>query len=934
MSQIKRKKIYLGYTFAFLIVAAVVFSQFIFYGKTIIEYHDSLQQYYAGFQYFVSYVHDVIRTFLSTGHLDLPMWEFQIGMGGDVLTALNYYVIGDPINLIGIFFKSSQLPVVYQLLIIFRLYLAGIAFIAFCRKINYGKPYVILGAIMYSFSVFALYSAVMYAAFPNILIYLPLLLIAVERVFKKEGWGMLTATVTLCLISNFYFCYMLAIIVAIYCILRYIFINREILLSENDKLSLKKQLADLFSWIIKIAVPVVMGALISCIILVPDLMVFANQGRGAGQVVKSYVHYNVKEYMELLSSMFSPKIASNFNLLGFCPLVLITVLLLFQKNENNKRIKKILRASFVICIIFLMFPIFGYALNGFAYINNRWLFGMVFLASVTVVVMFEELFELTQKNQLIILGGVAIYFMIYLVTRAIKIQSTTVSFAWCFFLLALVLVLNNTDFKKTLKYLTLSVVGMACVAAYGFNLYNPIDSSIMSTKVDITEMKNLKKNRIAGAATKIDDDSFYRVDVVDEGTLNEGLLFGFNGVSFYYSLYEGNITDFNSQLRNSGMTVPNLSHGNNGRTYLDALCNVKYAIGSGQWEVPYGYEKYKSYTYENGEKKYIYKNTLTTPFAYVTKDYISEDKYESYSVLQKEQAMMEVPVINEENAESLNEITPEFSDEKLDYKVKATEGTKIKNDKIIVTKRDGIVTFEVDIPEGREVFIEGCGLEFKAYNPEDNPEYYYSKNASKYENRKNDYLYSKWNFPTALNIKASMKKRNDSVSIYLENYKYYWNQKDFILCLGSTYSGKQEIILKLSEPGEYKFSEINILTESMDKLEEQIANQNANGVKDVQIETNLIKGTATTEGKSIAVFSVPYSNGWTAKVDGKPAKIIKTNIMWSGVYLEDAGEHQIVLQYTTPGLAVGAVITAAALLVLAVIFLGEKFVRIGKNSRA
>ena len=90
-------------------MALVIFLQFLYYGKTLIEYHDSLQQYYAAFQYFITYVHKVIRTFISTGQLHLPMWDFSIGMGGDILTALNYYVIGDPINFIGIFFKTSQI---------------------------------------------------------------------------------------------------------------------------------------------------------------------------------------------------------------------------------------------------------------------------------------------------------------------------------------------------------------------------------------------------------------------------------------------------------------------------------------------------------------------------------------------------------------------------------------------------------------------------------------------------------------------------------------------------------------------------------------------------------------------------------------------------------------------------------------------------------
>lgn len=238
----------------------------------------------------------------------------------------------NPINFIGIFFKTSQLEVVYQLLIVFRIYLAGFCFIMFCRKIGYTKSYVIAGAVIYCFSIFALYSAAMYAAFPNVLIYLPLLLIAIERVFRNQGGSMLMWVIALCMISNFYFCYMLGIIAVIYCLLRYFCINYYFLKKKN--IEFRDRINDLLKSISKMIVPMILGALLSSIILIPDLKVFVNQGRGAGQVVESYTHYTVKEYIELLSSLFSPKIAANYNLLGFVRL--FSSIIAFVSEELQK----------------------------------------------------------------------------------------------------------------------------------------------------------------------------------------------------------------------------------------------------------------------------------------------------------------------------------------------------------------------------------------------------------------------------------------------------------------------------------------------------------------------------------------------------------------------------------------------------------------------
>lgn len=146
----------------------------------------------------------------------------------------------------------------------------------FCRKIGYTKPYVIAGAIIYSFSIFALYSAVMYAAFPNVLIYLPLLLIAIERVFRNQGGSMLMWVIALCMISNFYFCYMLGIIAVIYCLLRYFCVNYYFLKKQN--VEFKDRIKDLLQYIGRMILPVVLGVLLSSIILIPDLKVFVNQG--------------------------------------------------------------------------------------------------------------------------------------------------------------------------------------------------------------------------------------------------------------------------------------------------------------------------------------------------------------------------------------------------------------------------------------------------------------------------------------------------------------------------------------------------------------------------------------------------------------------------------------------------------------------------------
>lgn len=65
----------------------------------------------------------------------------------------------------------------------------------------------------------------------------------------------------------------------------------------------------------------------------------------------------------------------------------------------------------------------------------------------------------------------------------------------------------------------------------------------------------------------------------------------------------------------------------------------------------------------------------------------------------------------------------------------------------------------------------------------------------------------------------------------------------------------------------------------------------------------------------LVFFSVPYSKGWSAEVNGKPADVEKVSYGFMAVKA-DSGNNTIVFRYETPGLKNGAIISGAALLLL------------------
>ena len=66
--------------------------------------------------------------------------------------------------------------------------------------------------------------------------------------------------------------------------------------------------------------------------------------------------------------------------------------------------------------------------------------------------------------------------------------------------------------------------------------------------------------------------------------------------------------------------------------------------------------------------------------------------------------------------------------------------------------------------------------------------------------------------------------------------------------------------------------------------------------------------------------AVTYSKGWSAKIDGKPARIIKTNGMYMGIVVPK-GNHKIEYSYVTPGLELASALSLAGWLVTISLFI-------------
>lgn len=896
-----RSRLFLIYTAAFLLCAAGVYACFIVKGRSLVVSGDGWKQHFTAFVYFGQYGRTVLRTLLTEHQLVLPQWNFSLGYGGDILTTLHYYVIGDPLDLLSIACPTRYAVYLYSFLSLFRLYLAGLGFGAFCRYKMQGAPLpVAVGSVCYVFFTYSFLMVARHPFFALPMVYLPLLLLGVEQVLAKRRPYLLIVTVFLAAVSNFYFFYMLAIITAIYTVYR--------LCCLYDRHSAKQAVGGL----LQVTLWAVVGALMSAAILLPVVLAFMNDTRTAGYQFNWF--YDAKFYKNFLSTYFtsSSELGSQ-TYLGFNAIAFPAICLLFFKRKPEEKPMRIL---FILSTLLLLFPAFGWLLNGLSYATNRWVWAYGMIVAYIVATTWQHLRQISIGKGVAVIAALAMYSLV-----AIPLMNTDTRNVGVSVLLAFLLVIVCMFGPKMPKKYMAPVLALVLVftsfagnAAYFYSHHGQnhiaryVSYSDVNKKLKSTAARKVKK------ATK-NDDSFYRYSG-DKVNYNEALTAGMNGTSFYWSLQNKHLTQFiteTEQPANAAYMIRSF----NSSAALNAVNSVKYYAKRSKTALPYGFTKISGKVYQN-------ENAL--PLGYTTAHVITRAEYEKLSSLEKQQTLLQGVVLDSVPT-GMTATKPTFTDKSLPYTIVGNDDAAVEGQKLHIYKKKGSVTIQFTGSAAQETY-----LRFTLKNYTDYPAYTY------YKTQENDPLHrystEKWNkkdeidqnlvkisarkfrLPSSLNLRFSAQTesgktyKTNTLTCYSDAYVRYTGAKTYLVGLGYTDSAKKSITITFDERGIYDLADIEVLEQPVDDAKAQIAALSADTMQNVQMRANAITGTVDLKETKILCLSIPYSNGWTATVDGKKAELLQANTAFSALALEP-GKHTVELHYHTPYLRTGACLSAA-----------------------
>ncbi len=861
------------FTAAFIVLATAVVLPFFTNGKSMVWTADGLQQQYASMVFLRNYALAVVEEFQTTGVLHLSQFTFQAGMGMDVLDVIRR----DPTMLLCLFTPVDHMEALYSVLCLLRIYCSGLAVMWLLLELGRtSKSEIICGGMSYAFCGYSLYILVRQPVFQTpCLIYLPLMLAGVERFLHKRKGGLFLVTVCLNFISGYYLAYMNTLMMALYLLVRLIFLHGT---------DVKRILSEIF----KLIGVYFWGMALSGVILLPTVYAFLTSSRTGEQSGLTSLFAYGWSYYETLFDELTAAVPSGHNwaILGFAGLTLLSIVLLFFQKE--KRFLP-LKTGVIICTVMICVPLFGKIMNGFGYVTNRWCYGFALMGSLVLAYMLPEFLHLEPREKRGLLVACGIYIGLVLCGQepdAARYVGLLLLAGTLLAVLTMDLFASNTYQKKTVLSLSLTlalVVNTNAAFREGVGNYT-------ETCVDAGEVQSSLTDTEAAAASTLGDDSFYRVEQSARRS-NQSMGAGYYGTTSYFSIIPSGMTetylDFNLNTAAQSFDL----RGFDARASLEALACVKYYCVEDEGDrVPYGFT-----LAEESDGALIYENQYALSLGYTYTSYMTEDEYNALNFAEKQQAVLQNAVVSDETAQILDEagLTQGEADltvQEVDCQVAKTHGLTLDEETktITVTEEDASITFTFDGAAGCETYLYLEGINYAS-----------DKSSALCE------------------LKVRANGATTSTRLHGKRQTYYFETSGFSFNLGYSEEGTTECTLTFTDPGEFTYEDFRVFCLPMEDYAEDVTALSAVMLEDVDENGDVITGAISASDTRLLTFSIPYTKGWTLWVDGEETELFQVDKLYMGAVIE-AGDHEIVLRYSMPWLNAGMVASGVALAAIAV----------------
>jgi len=870
----KKKGLFI-YTILFCVLFFLCFGGWLLYfDVSLFRILDGLEQHFISFLYVGRRIRQQISMAFS-GNIGFQMYDPAMGAGSDVYLS-NFGGITDPMYWLSAVVPGQYAEYMFDFIIILKLYLSGLVFLFFSYFRKQPVYAAICGSVIYAFCAEG-YLILSESVCITWMYVFPLVMMAVIKMWEQGRKGLYYWILTFVFFCQFYFGYMIAILVAGYCVVRALF---EL---KNKLITLKQCLCKARSFFFY----GVMAFLSAGVCIMPVLASLLQNSRlGIEYYIPAFLYDKV--YYEGLI----PGFIDFYDMLGrdcffgFAACVLPLVIYMFMNKGHS-----VLKMGFVFLTIGLMLPQFGSLMNGMSYASDRWIWSYCFLVSYIFTVTLPKIREMTEKNFIKIIILLAVYVIVCNV-----IGKPRVSFA----IAVIILIASITVFyfvsKKKEKTFRIAAVAITCVSVIppAFFAMHPEYGPVFDYDM-VTAGEAYSMITDSSGASLFDDIGLEDGERYDSGSANHvrnaSWYNGFQGFDFYMNMFPDKLDKFASTMMLRKTQIKGNFDGVDERPELEALLGVNYISmqSSDNTQIP-GYSAViaEGDTYY-GEQKILASDT-THSLAYFFDYAVGESDFEKADANIKQMLFTHALVLEDDKATCKTEDFNLKSHE-VEYSMRSG-GTEINGIQYKVDKEYDYIALVTDDIAGQEVAICYEGLDYE-----------------------NGDATSTW---VETYVLTKDGETTDPIGIYLYNYKHhlYGDRHDWYINLGTVPEDAAAIVVLFIYEGNYTIENISVYARDAEDISDNLSYlENACAPDDITWNSgeNTYSLEVTCDRQRYLFLSIPYADGWTAYVDGEETEILCADIGFMAFDL-DSGTHEIELRYKTPGLTSGLIISAVALL--------------------
>lgn len=832
----------------------------------------------------------LLQSMRQTGDL---FWNWSFGLGGDAFTELTYAgsvsVFSWLQSLVravfgGVSGVNADILVALRWKLGFSIFKQALAMLltyALLKSTGKKTLYALLGALAYGTAPWFLYRALLFDFMTEGMVLLPLVALCYQRYRDTGRFVGLSLSIGLLIGNNFYFGYIGVLFFALY----------FLVFSYEKGLPFRQYCVR----VLKVLGVCAIGALVACVSLLPSINGILSSDRTFTDASLAFL-----PDIDTLSGLFQLVFLGSGKL-GLPLFALLVFTVHFQRLDGDTKKRSLLAAFW---LLMLLAPAMASIMNGFSYPTPRWHYIVIFACATALPdwLMALEQQACVKPWQAALVCGAAIGLGLAFGDLQVSFAGAAWVVSFCLGLAAVLLIgfreglLAKPFIGRQLTLLVVLCVGLSgvlnSVSVRVYNIYEKDAETLFFGSVS---------QRAANEDLARDKGAFYRVEDMGIASVNyedRPYVYGTKGVSNFASEVNGRLSTWLKKTFAIPTTpvCAGIYKSMDNRLFPEIAWGLRYKVPDPD-KAALLPDCWVETATESGET--VYENTLFTGFDLWYDTVLPVDEWNALSYGEKDAALLQTacvegtlqaaypaPVLDDAvttlplTGEDAILVGGRWQDGKLHVKDTATLTFPVGEDGEKGEAGEYLLSLRITEESGESMFsmtVDGVAYE-----------------------------------------KFADTMESESLNYPLETFAYHYD--------GSL----PELTLILSK-GVYVLSDCSVSRVSYAFAEDWTAARNRYQLTDLSVEGSHIAGDIVNDTAGILALSMPYREGWRCLVDGREAELLLVNGVFAGVELSP-GSHHIQMDYVPPFLRLGACVTGAALLGLAVYGAADAFRR--KRRRA